>query len=201
MGKAVATINVPDEANAVLRFWFGTPDDADYGEHRTIWFRGGEAFDEEIRRRFLTLHEFASAGELDYRRHGAQTCLALILVLDQFSRNLFRGSGRAFAADFRALEHARHAIAQGFDKTVPPVHRNFFYLLFEHSEEIDDQHNSVALCRVNEPYPGAVNSLDYAMRHLRVIIRFGRYPHRNEALGRPSTPAEIAFLATSEKGY
>lgn len=183
----------PDSA-AVLAFWFGTPDDAEFTKPRRAWFTKDPAFDAEIRRRFGRLYEDALAGRCDHWRDDPQACLALILLFDQFSRNMFRDTPRAFAADPRALELARHAVAMGFDRRVPVVHRAFFYLPFEHSEDIADQHRAVALFEAVDPHPGKAEGIDYAVRHRDIIARFGRFPHRNAILGRESTAEEIAFL-------
>ena len=191
----------PARSEEVLQFWFGSPGEAGYEAHRDAWFGGGETFDDEIRRRFSTLHRTASAGEMASWRDAPRSCLALILVLDQFPRNMFRGSARAFAADPMARAHACFAVAHGFDKEMPPVHRTFFYLPFEHSENLDDQRRAVELYGSCERHSGCEHSLNYALRHLKVIARFGRFPHRYQVLGRRSTPGEIAFLAGTERGF
>ena len=185
----------------VLAFWFGRPDDPAYPKKREKWFKKDAAFDDEITTQFLPLYETAVSGGLDRWRAAAPDCLALILVLDQFPRNMFRDSARAFATDAMARAAAQHAVEQGFDKTVPPVHRAFFYLPFEHGEALDDQRRSVALFGDCEPHDEYRNALDYALRHMVVIERFGRFPHRNEILGRASTPDEVDFLRHSEKGF
>ncbi|NMO16515.1 DUF924 domain-containing protein [Pyxidicoccus fallax] len=177
-------------AEEVLGFWFG---DSDQPQEK--WFMGGEAFDEECRRRFLAAHEDAAAGRLRDWRDEPRSCVALLLLLDQIPRNLFRGTPRAFATDALAREVARHALARGLDVTLPPVWRWFMYLPFEHSEEAHDQRLAVALFEMLALYhPDSLESLDYARRHRDVIERFGRFPHRNVALGRPSTPEEERFL-------
>lgn len=197
-GMAVNPVTVPGQ---VLAFWFGTPDDPAYEGKREKWFRKDPAFDDEIRAGFLSAYEAAVQGQLDGWKNTAEGCLALILVFDQFPRNMFRDSARAFEADGRARALAHHAVEQGFDRTVPPVHRAFFYLPFEHSEDLDDQHRSVGLFRACEPHDGYDSALDYAVRHLEIIERFGRFPHRNAVLGRISTPDEAAFLEQPNSGF
>ncbi|VVD70017.1 DUF924 family protein [Pandoraea anhela] len=180
---------------AVLDFWFGAPDAEAYGMARPEWFRKSDAFDDEIRTRFGALHAQAVAGEL---RDWADTPLgacALIVVLDQFSRNLFRHQAQAFAGDAQALTVARRLVEAGDDHRLPTAqHRVFVYLPFEHDESLESQHVSLALYEQLAQASGLVDNLDYARNHAVIIERFGRYPHRNAALGRVSTPEEIAFL-------
>lgn len=178
-------------ARDVLDFWF-----VQAGPDR--WFGGDAGFDAEIRARFLTLQEAAAAGQLDDWAGTPLGALALCLVLDQFPRNLFRGTARAFATDPKARAVARAAIDQGFDVDpgIDNDHRLFFYLPFEHSEDLEDQRRSVALQRDRMTGPDVDPSyVDYAQRHLAVIEQFGRFPHRNAILGRASTPEEEAHLA------
>ncbi len=195
---SVNPVTAPDE---VLSFWFGAPGDPSYGKPQEKWFKKDPAFDDEIRTIFLALYEAAVEGRLDGWRDRAEGCMALILVLDQFSRNMFRGSPRAFAADEKALALARHAVENGFDGTVPPVPRSFYYLPFEHSENLDDQRRSVDLFRAVERHDEYEKSLDYAVRHREIIERFGRFPHRNEVLGRAGTPEETEFLSQPNSGF
>lgn len=185
----------------VLGFWFGRPDDPAHLKKREKWFKKTPAFDAEIGTEFLPLYETAVSGGLDHWRAAAPGCLALILVLDQFPRNMFRNTARAFATDAMAREVARHGVDQGFDKTVPPVHRTFFYLPFEHGEDLDDQRLSVELFRNCEPHEDYESSLDYALRHMAVIERFGRFPYRNAALGRVSSPAELEYIDQPNGGF
>lgn len=183
------------QAQAVLDFWFGAPDSPDYGHARKVWFRKDDAFDVRLRERFGALIGAGRAGELDgwTATHGGT--LALVIVLDQFSRNCHRGSALAFAGDDRALALARQLVASGADRQLPTrYHRVFAYLPFEHSESIDDQRESLRLFGELAHEPGCASFHDYALRHAKVIERFGRYPHRNETLGRASTDAERAFL-------
>lgn len=181
----------------ILRFWFDDPDDAtgEYGQQRKVWFKKDPAFDAAIRQRFLVDVERALAGELEAWKHQPRSCLALLLLLDQFPRNLFRGSARSFAGDRAARDTAYYALEQDYDQPVQPVERFFFYLPLEHSENITDQDRSVELVRsLQAAHPKFENTLDYALRHHEVIQRFGRFPHRNEILGRETTPEEAEFL-------
>ena len=149
----------------------------------------------------MVIHDQAATGALASWREAVAPCMALILLLDQFPRNMFREDARAFVSDSIARDTAHDALVRGHDEQVPPVHRMFFYLPFEHSEEIADQQRSVELFSHCETYPGSDEVLEYAHRHFRVIERFGRFPHRNAVLGRISTEEEIAFLTENEKGF
>lgn len=165
----------------VLDFWFG--------QDRKAWFGKNPAFDEEIRQRFAALYDLGATGLLaDWRRTPAD-CLALVILLDQFPRNMFRGSARAFASDAMALDAAKHALSMRFDRDLSVDERTFLYLPFEHSESLADQEQACQLMR-----PLGEELLSYALRHKTIIERFGRFPHRNAVLGRRSTPAEEEFL-------
>jgi len=174
------TANDP-RAEAILEFWFRG--DAE----RKQWFSKDPSFDDEIRARFLSLYEEGVRGAFTAWRNSPRSCLALIVLLDQFPRNMFRGSARAFATDALALDAARHAIASGHDRALSKTERTFIYLPFEHSENLADQERALAL------FAGHPNA-EWAQRHYEIIKRFGRFPHRNAILGRQSTPAEIEFL-------
>lgn len=194
----------PDEvkdprAAEVLRFWFGEPHE--YGNKRKSWFEKNPAFDAELRDRFLALHDEAMARRLEHWRMSPSECLAYIVVLDQFSRNLYRNDARAFAADALALEAGREAIARGFDRSLLPVERQFVYLPFEHSESIEDQRQCCTLMKSLIDHPETGDVLEWALKHLHVIERFGRFPHRNAALGRRSTPEELEYLAQPGAGF
>jgi len=166
----------------VLDFWW------EAGEAK--WFSGDEEFDVRCRNAFLPAVEAAQRGLLDSWKASPDGALALILLLDQLTRNVYRGSAKAFEADAKALEVARHALEMGFDKAFPKSVRVFFYLPYEHSETMADQELAVDLCRAL----GEMSYYHYALIHMDVIRRFGRFPHRNAVLGRKSTDAEIAFL-------
>ena len=182
------------EFNDVLDFWFGPAGSEEHGRARGAWFRKDPAFDEQIRARFLELHERASSGRCDEWKALPEPALALAIVLDQFPRNMFRGTPRSFATDGSALDTARAAVSRGFDQTLLPVQRWFLYLPFEHSENLEDQDRSVALFESLRSDPENASPIDYAHRHREVIARFGRFPHRNAILGRASTPEELEFL-------
>ena len=181
----------------VLSFWFGFPP----GAARPEWFRKDAAFDERIRARYGALHEAASRLELEKWRSEADTMLALVVVLDQFSRNLYRGEARAFAQDAHALECARQALARGDDVALLPVQRQFLYLPLEHSEDLADQERCVELMRGLEAYEETRGLTQWAEKHCVIIARFGRFPHRNAALGRTSTPEELEFLEQPGSGF
>ncbi len=173
----------------VLDFWFGAPDSAERGRSREIWWGKSESFDAEVRRRFLPLWEEAARGGLERWREAPLAALALIVVLDQFPRNMFRGSARAFSSDALALAAARDALERSFDRLLSRHERTFIYLPFEHAEDLAAQRRSLALFGVHDP-----DNVEIARRHYEIIARFGRFPHRNAALGRESTPEEIEFL-------
>lgn len=174
----------------VLSFWFGDPP----GPSRPEWFRKDPAFDARIRSRFGELHARAARRELEHWREARDSMLALVVVLDQFSRNLHRDDARAFAQDAHALECAQQALARGDDRELLPVQRQFLYLPFEHSERLADQVRGLELMRSLEAYEATRGCAEWAARHLAIVERFGRFPHRNAALGRESTAEEAAFL-------
>ena len=184
---------------ATLRaFWFGAEDSREFGRMRDAWFKKDDAFD-DLCRGFHDDYARAARSEYDALMETPASAVALVVLLDQLPRNMFRGTARAFASDAKALAVAAHAVDRGFDELVPPVERMFLYLPFEHSESLADQHRSVALFESlpvtpNFSAPDRDNTVDYARRHLAVIERFGRFPHRNAALGRTSTAEELAFL-------
>ena len=185
----------------ILDFWFGKPDAPSHGERRQIWFEKNEDFDQEIRERFLPAVEAALAGGLSTWEAEPESCLALILLLDQFPRNLFRGTARAFDGDMRALELARKALAEGYDRTLQPLQRLFVYLPFEHSEDLADQDRSVALLEKLSQETGDPGWHHYAVLHRDIIVRFGRFPHRNMALGREMTEEEKTFLTEPNSSF
>jgi uncharacterized protein (DUF924 family) len=172
-------------AQEVLDFWFRG------GERRKAWFTKDAAFDAEIRARFLALQETGASGALRPWMDAPGDCLALVIVLDQFPRNLWRSgpdAARAFASDALALEAARHAIERAYDRGLPDAVRMFFYLPFEHSERLEDQERALQLFAGHPDF-------EWARRHWEIIRRFARFPHRNAALGRESTPEELEFLS------
>lgn len=182
------------EATALIDFWFGPPRSPGRFQQRAVWFKVDPGFDAELRDRFGALREHAAAERCTDWALEAEPCLALILLLDQLPRNLFRGRADAFATDAAARAAARAALARGFDRSLPATWRQFTYLPFEHSEDLADQELSVGLATALARDPAFASGLDYARRHHAIIARFGRFPHRNTALDRASTAEELAFL-------
>lgn len=180
--------------NEILDFWFGSSNSPEFGKVQKKWFEKDDNFDEEVRDRFLWQYEQAASGQLDSWQESPENCLALIILLDQFGRNMFRGTPRAFATDSKALAAAQHAVSNNFDRQLLPVQRWFIYLPFEHSENLEHQQKSVELFRNLQGEPDSESVINYAIRHLEIIERFGRFPHRNQILGRETTPAEAEFL-------
>lgn len=197
------------QATALLDFWLGpdlsTP--AGLGTATRRWFLHDEVTDAAIRERFGALTEVAANGEFDEWVKTPRGWLALLILLDQFPRNLYRGLARAFAADPKAQHIALDGIERGFDAQLAPIERLFAYLPLEHAEKMELQDRSVALfsaLRSAAPAALAVSFdgfVDYAIRHRDVIARFGRFPHRNAALGRYATPAERDYLAQPGTGF
>ena len=171
----------------VIDFWTGAGPKA--------WFRADPAFDAAMRARFEATHLAASRNELEDWSPSSEGSLALVLLLDQAPRNIYRGSAHAFATDGLALALATRAVEAGFDLQAPPALQIFFYLPFEHAENPAAQARGVALCEAHAARTGDDDQLRYARIHADVIARFGRFPHRNQALGRVTTPEEAAFLA------
>ena len=170
----------------VIQFW------REAGPER--WFTRDDAFDETCRQRFLLTHEAAARGDLNEWELSAEGALALVLLLEQLPRNMFRGTRRAYRTDPAALMVADRAIERGYDRAVEPQFRRFFYLPFMHSEDLGDQDRSVALNEAG----GDPDTIKWARHHRDIIARFGRFPHRNAILGRESTPEEKAFLAEED---
>jgi uncharacterized protein (DUF924 family) len=183
------------DALQVMDFWFGRHGDRARDTPRRQWFEKSDAFDAMINDRFGTLIPRAIAGELQAWSADPEGAVAQILVLDQFTRNVFRGRAQAFAGDARALAAAREMVNAGTDRSLPGVQRQFVYLPFEHAEDLAAQDEGLRLFTELErdaPIVGEVSL--WARRHRDIIVRFGRFPHRNAALGRTSTPEEIEFL-------
>lgn len=179
----------------ILDFWFYPPGDPQHGQPRREWFIKNPEFDERIRTRFGHSLERALAGELMAWAASPRGMLALIVLLDQFTRNAFRDTARAFAGDEQALALASQLVERGGDKQLTPVERQFAYLPFEHAEDETCQALSVGLFRQLLAETGhAPDLVDYAERHREVVRRFGRFPHRNAPLGRSSTAEERRFL-------
>ncbi len=181
-----------DAIGRVLDFWFG-PGDGDR------WFKRDEALDRAVRETLADDHERAAAGAYDSWRESARGCLALVLLLDQVPRHLYRDDPKAFATDARAHDVARHAIAQGFDRQIAAQsQRMFLYLPLEHSERLADQENC---CRLMATLDENKGWAEWAILHRDVIARFGRFPHRNAALGRECSEAEQEFLAQPNSSF
>ncbi|WOB10003.1 DUF924 family protein [Piscinibacter gummiphilus] len=182
------------KAAEVLQFWFG--DGPPYAD-RPEWFRKSDAFDREIERRFAALIETALQDGLAAWAAEPATALARVILLDQFPRNVFRNTPKAFAGDPLALAAARAMVERGQHTALAPVQRVFVYLPFEHAEDLAAQDTSVQLFGdlAREAPEAGAGWLDYAERHHAIVARFGRFPHRNAILGRPSTPEETAFLS------
>lgn len=179
------TVARPEE---IVLFW------KDAGPEK--WFKADPAFDEQIRSRFLETYEAGMRGELAHWERSVYGAFALVILLDQFPRNIFRGTPRAFASDEMAKQVADRAIAAGRDKAVDPELHTFFYMPYMHSELLADQERCVALMLAS----GRQENIKYAEIHRDAIARFGRFPHRNVILGRISTPEEVAYLQ-SEDGF
>jgi uncharacterized protein (DUF924 family) len=191
---------LPKRAQAVLDAWFGPPGDPDRERQREIWFKSTAEFDAALHRDFLADYEAHAGGASRSWEALPEGALALVLLLDQIPRNIFRGTPRAYATDAAARAAADRALARDFDRLVPPVWRLFFYMPFHHSEDLADQRRSVALFDALPRNPDRRASLRrYGRPYVEVIERFGRFPHRNDILGRESTPEEIAFLAERHK--
>lgn len=183
------------QAKDVLDFWFLAPDNPAHGQSRAEWFRKDDAFDAQIRERFGALIDTAINGSLRDWAATPRGALAQILLLDQFTRNVYRGTPRAFAGDAQALELAIALTQDGQDQQLEPTLRAFVYMPFEHAEDLVMQARAVELFQLlTQSREGFESMLDYAQRHQEVIARFGRFPHRNAILGRDSTPEEAAFL-------
>jgi uncharacterized protein (DUF924 family) len=189
---------LPERARVLLDFWFGPAGDPERECHREIWFKCPAEHDAELRRLFLADYQQAASGAHSEWEAMPESALALVLLLDQLPRNIFRGSPRAYATDALARQVADRAMARGFDATVPPAWRKFFYMPLHHSENAEDQRRSIALLEALPPAPEKVDNGRYARRYLAIIERFGRFPHRNAVLGRASSAEELAFLEEPE---
>jgi uncharacterized protein (DUF924 family) len=182
-------------AQAVLDVWFGAPDSPEYGSDRPFWWKKKPAFDAMLNERFGALLDEAHAGGLREWEGTPLGTLALIVLLDQFSRNCFRGTPRAFASDGRALTLARKLVESGDHIAMPtPHHRAFVYMPFEHDESVASQREAVRLFTTLKDETGEDGMLSYAIKHAEVIERFGRFPHRNRILGRETLPEEEKWL-------
>ncbi len=171
----------------IVDFWFSD-------ETRELWFNSTPEFDCLLTERYLETWEQAGRGELDHWMQNADGCLALVIVLDQFPLNMFRASARSFATEAQSREVARVALERGFDKDLEPAQKSFLYMPFMHSEDIVDQRLALKLF----DQPGLESNLRFSHHHHDIVARFGRFPHRNAALGRISTDAEIEYLNSKQ---
>ncbi|MDX1571829.1 MAG: DUF924 family protein [Xanthomonadales bacterium] len=192
------------DVEAILRFWFGEPPLEPRGK---LWWGGGEQVDHEIRERFGPLIDAGLAGDFEQWATAPRSMLALIILLDQFPRNIHRGTARAFAGDPRAQALVSEGLDLGFDQALHPLERSFFYMPLEHAESLDHQELCVeCFLKLVEEAPAELadylqSNLDYAREHRDVIARFGRFPHRNAALGRETTAEEAAYLEGGGKRF
>lgn len=181
-----------DSQKDILDFWFDQTSPQQ-------WFQTNPEFDALVAERFLERYEKARDGVFDDWRRDADGCLALCLLMDQFPRNMFRGTPQAYATDSKALVIAKYAVSKGFDQVLPLVKRRFLYLPYEHSETLNDQRCCVEFFeKIKKEDP---LSYDYALRHFQVIDEYGRFPHRNKILGRMNTPEEEEYLARPDSGF
>jgi len=192
---------LPQRARVLLDFWFGPPGDPERETHRDIWFKSTPEHDEALRREFLADHERAAAGVLAAWEETALAALALVLLLDQIPRNVFRATPRAYATDAMARAVADRALARGFDQALPGAWRKFFYMPLHHSESLADQQRSAALFESLPDDPARADNTKYSRRYVDIITRFGRFPHRNAILGRVSTAEEVEFLKDWDKRF
>jgi uncharacterized protein (DUF924 family) len=187
-------------ADELLQFWFGEEFEKDPFRNSSYWFEKNPAFDLEIKTRFEREIDAAMEGQLEDWKRDAKGRLAFIILLDQFSRNIYRGTPRMFSQDAVALEVTLEGIRIGADRLLHPIQRTFFYLPFVHSEDLKMQEKALEiysqlLKEADEKFKKALSEkYQYAARHQEIIRRFGRFPHRNTILGRPSTADEIEFL-------
>ena len=201
MPFAPDTAPLPARAEALFDFWFGPPGHPERYHHKQIWFRSTPEFDAAVREGFATDHDLAVAGVLADWEAAPLGALAQVMLLDQVPRNIFRSTPRAFAGDHLALAAANRALDRGFDQLVPDAWRLFFYLPFEHSENVDDQRRGLDLLLALPPVPGRTGDGHMTRLHCEIIERFGRFPHRNAILGRKSTEEELAFLVECEHRF
>jgi len=201
MSRESSSNGPASDAAVVLDFWFGDPEDAgNVASRGKLWFAPTREQDQALREGFGNLHERAQRGELEHWRDKPRSALALILLLDQFTRSLYRGTRAAFANDTRALAISQGGISRGMDGAMGIAERAFWYMPFQHSEDLAVQHESVRLFKeLLEDSPAPFESFsresyEFAVLHCEIVERFGRFPHRNELLGRTSTAEEKQYL-------
>ncbi len=200
---------IDQNANEILSYWFGEPEDTvSYSQGRSkIWFGGDAETDRDIRQRYLPLLEKFTKGELDHWKQHPKSALALIILLDQFTRNIYRDQAKAYDFDPQSLQLAKDCVDRGIDKQMLCIERVFVYLPYEHSENIEDQKESLKLFEgILQDAPedlkqSAESYLLFAKKHYDVVAEFGRFPHRNSLLGRESTNEEIKFLEAKGRGF
>jgi uncharacterized protein (DUF924 family) len=188
-------------AETLLDFWFAAESATERDRLRNVWFRATPEFDAALAERFRADYHRAATGVYKSWRDTPEICLALIVLLDQLPRNLFRNSPRAYATDAAALEIARDAVARGYDRAVVPVRRCFFYMPFQHSEGLADQEMGMRLYAALPEHPDKAAFVEAARQHHAIVARFGRFPHRNRILGRADTPEEHEFLQQPAAGF
>jgi uncharacterized protein (DUF924 family) len=171
----------------IIEFWFTEPVNQQ-------WFNSTQALDDQIRESYESLWEQAASGALDDWRKSPEGCLALVIILDQFPLNMFRGEAKSFSTEQQAVTVTKHALEQGLDQPIPRDQVAFLYMPLMHSESLADQDQSVSCFEAS----GLQYNLEFARHHREIVRRFGRFPHRNEILGRESTPEEREWLATDE---
>lgn len=174
----------------ILIFWFGEPSSPNYESHKSFWFQSTPELDAQVRELFEDAYKQALNGELDSLSESAEGSLSLILLLDQFPRNMYRGTPGAFLSDPQALKIVKEGIFKKFDKVLNKVQKLFFYMPFQHSESLEDQEASLQLYKTL----GQPEAFQYAFEHYEIIKRFGRFPHRNKILGRINTVEELEYL-------
>jgi uncharacterized protein (DUF924 family) len=192
---------LPTRAQALIDFWFGAADNPERFHHKQIWFRSTPEFDAAVRETFAADHDAAVARTFATWDDAPLSALALVMLLDQVPRNIFRSTPRAFASDHLALATTTRAMERGFDQAVPAAWRLFFYLPFEHSEVLANQQRGLDLLLALPPVEGRKSDGHMTRLHLEIIERFGRFPHRNAILGRESTDEELAFLIECEHRF
>ncbi len=178
---------IEDQASELLDFWFSEP----MNQH---WFKSTPAIDGDIAQRYTKLWQQATAGELDHWLQSPRTCLALIILLDQLPLNMFRGQAKGFSTEKQAIEVCLYGLEQGYDQQLTQAQQAFFYMPLMHSEQLLHQQRSVELYQ----HAGLANNLRFARHHCELIERFGRFPHRNAILGRPSTEEEVRYLQSKQ---
>lgn len=197
----MTTSSLHPRASATLDFWFGAPGTPEHGTNRAAWFKKDDAFDQMIKDGFMSDYENAAAGKYDdwvSHPHGA---LALLILLDQFPRNMFRQDAKSFATDGKALQIAVAMVERGDDKGMSKDEQFFVYLPFEHAEDIAMQERCLELTAAMPQGKGENSPYHWAKQHFDVIAKFGRFPHRNKVLGRTNTAEEEAYLAQPNSGF